>query len=114
MSYPLVNITNSTNFIASGTVGYSSIFCSNDDYSVTPNTSWEAGSRGVCLVEIISATLVTPNGNIVATPYTSSGTSYSQFAIIQTGPGTFEVTRRVNLSEDTIPEGYVEPTEKQK
>ena len=114
MSYPLVNISNSTNFIASGTVEYASIFCSNDDYTVTPTTSWQASSRGVCLVTKISATVNTPNGNIVATPYTSSGTSYSQFAIIQTGPNSFEVTRRVSAHEDTTPEGYKEPTEKQK
>ena len=114
MSYPLVNIVNSTSYIASGTVSYMSIFCSNDDYTVTPGTAWQAGSRGVCLVTEISATVKTPNGDIVATPYTSSGTSYSQFAIIQTGPNSFEVTRRVSLSEDAMPEGYVEPTANQK
>lgn len=114
MSYPLVNITNSTQFIASGTVSYMSIFCSNDDYTVTPNTQWQANSRGVCLVTEISATVKTPNGDFVATPYTSSGTSYSQFAILQTGINSFEVTRRVSLSEDEIPKDYIEPTEKQK
>lgn len=114
MGYPLVTIADSTNYIASGTVSYASIFCSNDDYTVTPNTTWSASSRGVCLVTQISATVKTPNGDIVATPYTSSGTSYSQFAIIQTGPNSFEVTRRVSLSEDTAPAGHVEPTEKQK
>jgi hypothetical protein len=114
MSYPLVTIVDSTNYIASGTVSYLSIFCSNDDYTVTPNTTWSASSRGVCLVTQISATVKTPNGDIVATPYTSSGTSYSQFAIIQSGPNSFEVTRRVSLSEDKAPAGHVEPTEKQK
>ena len=62
----------------------------------------------------ISATLQTPNGNIVATSYTSSGTSYSKFAIIQTSPTAFEVTRRVTGSEDTVPADYIEPTEQQK
>ena len=114
MGYPYVTITGSTNYIANGTVSYASIFCSNDNYTVTPNTTWSASSRGVCLVTEISATVKTPNGDIVASPYTSSGTSYSQFAIIQTGPNSFEVTRRVTLSEDTIPADYVEPTEKQK
>ncbi|RKS96051.1 hypothetical protein [Chryseobacterium defluvii] len=114
MSYPLVKITNSTNYIASGKVSYMSIFCSDDDYSVTPNTTWEAKSRGVCLLTEISATIKTPNGEVVATPYTSSGTSYSNFAILQTGPNSFAVTRIVNLSEDQVPEDYVEPTVQQK
>jgi hypothetical protein len=114
MGYPVVQIANSTNYIASGTVSYASIFCSNDNYNVTPNTTWSAGSRGVCLVTEISAVLITPGGNIQATPYRSSGTSYSQFAIIQTGPNSFEVTRRVSMSEDPRPSNYVEPTEKQK
>ncbi|WP_299181090.1 hypothetical protein [uncultured Chryseobacterium sp.] len=114
MSYPLVKITNSTNYIASGKVSYMSIFCSDDNYTVTPNTTWQAGSRGVCLLTEISATLQTPNGNIQATPYTSSGTSYSEFAIIQTGTNSFAVTRIVNMAENEIPEDYVEPTVQQK
>ncbi|MDE9448417.1 hypothetical protein KKJ04_23700, partial [Xenorhabdus bovienii] len=72
-----------------------------------------ASSRGVCLLTKITATVRTPNGDIEAVPYTSSGTSYSQFAIIQTGNNTFEVTRRVTYA-DEIPEDYIEPTEKQK
>ena len=39
----------------------------------------------------------TPNGNIDATPYESSGTSYSQYAVINYGDGNnFQVTRRVS------------------
>ncbi|MFK7786944.1 MAG: hypothetical protein AB8B56_17620 [Crocinitomicaceae bacterium] len=114
MSYPLVTIADSTNYNISGKVSYASIFCSDDDYSATPNTTWTASSRGVCLVTGISATVKTPNGDVQATPYSSSGTAYSQFAVIQTGPGKFEVTRRVNLSEDQIPADYKEPTTKQK
>lgn len=116
MGYPYVQIVNATNYIASGTVSYASAFCSNDHYTVTPNTTWTATSRGVCLLTKITATVQTPNGNIVAAEYTSSGTSYSQFAIIQTGPTTFEVTRRVTAAEgvDVPPADYVEPTEQQK
>ncbi|WP_216651793.1 hypothetical protein [Paenibacillus sp. NEAU-GSW1] len=44
----------------------------------------------------ITATVVTPSGNIEAEPYTSSGTSYSQFAIIQVGANRFQVTRVVS------------------
>jgi hypothetical protein len=114
MGYPLVNIVNSTNYNANGKVIYASAFCSDDSYSVTPVTSWTASSRGICLVTEISAVVQTPNGNIQAAPYTSSGTSYSQFAIIQTSSTTFEVTRRVSAAEDVAPVDYTEPTTPQK
>lgn len=114
MAYPVVKIFNSTNYIASGKVEYMSAFCSNDSYSVTPNTQWKASSRGVCLLTKITATLKTPNGDIVASPYTSSGTSYSNFAVIQTRANSFAVTRIVSSTDESIPEDYVEPTEQQK
>lgn len=114
MSYPLVEIYNSTNFVVSGKVDYASIFCSDDNYTVSPLTTWKASSRGVCLLTKITATVKTPNGDIVATPYESSGTSYSQFAIIQKSPTVFAVTRIVNMLEDVAPEDHVEPTEQQK
>lgn len=114
MGYPVVEIYNSTNYDVSGNVDYASIFCSNDSYTVTPLTTWKASSRGVCLLTKITATVKTPNGDIVAIPYESSGTSYSQFAIIQKTPTIFAVTRIVNSAEDAIPEDYVEPTTQQK
>ena len=111
--YPPVTIHNSTQYIANGTVVYASIFCRDDNYTVTPNVPWKK-DRGVCLITRITATVQTPQGNIQATPYTSSGTSYSQFAIIQTGANSFMVTRLTEGSEDQRPEGYVEPTTQQK
>lgn len=115
MSYPLVKIHDSTNYNVSGKVSYMSIFCSDDDYSATPSTTWQASSRGVCLLTKITATVKTPNGDIVATPYTSSGTSYSQFAVINTGGNTFAVTRVVtSVENEEIPDDYVEPTTQQK
>jgi hypothetical protein len=71
--------------------------------------------RGGCLLTEITATVQTPQGNIVAKPYTSSGTSYSQFAVINTGGNTFAVTRVVTSAEagDT-PADYVPPTTQQK
>lgn len=114
MSYDLVSITNSTEFIATGHVKYVSLFCADDDYDVTPNTTWKASSRGVCLLSEISAVVKTPNGDIVATPYTSAGTTYSQFAIVRTGPTSFRVTRLVSGTEDLPPDDYVEPTALQK
>jgi hypothetical protein len=114
MAYPVVKIFDSTIYNASGKVYYMSAFCSDDNYTVTPNTKWQADSRGVCLLTKITATVKTPSGDIVATPYESSGTSYSNFAIIQTGENKFAVTRIVTATEDGKPEDYIEPTEKQK
>ncbi|OAX45779.1 hypothetical protein [Paenibacillus sp. AD87] len=91
--YDPVQIYNSTSFNASGKVEYASIFCSDDNYSVLRDETWRASSRGVCLVTRITATVRTPSGNIEAEPYTSSGTSYNQFAIIQVGVNKFQVTR---------------------
>jgi hypothetical protein len=115
MAYPLVNISNSTNFPATGVVSYPSGFCSNDDYSVGPNESWQASDRGGCLVNEITAVLQTSQGPVAATPYTSwPGTSYSQFAILKTGADSFAVTRITDPAEDHAPADYVEPTTAQK
>ena len=111
-AYPPVQIHNSIPYNAWGRVSYAA--CSGDNYNVTTNTTWTGPGRGLCLLTQITATVRTPNGDIVATPYESSGTSYSQFAIIQTGPNSFRVTRIVDGSEDQRPEGYVEPTTPQK
>jgi len=117
MSYPKVHIVNSTAYSVSGTVHYASIFCSNDNYGMGAGKDWTANGRGVCLVTKISADVSTPGGTVSASAYTSSGTSYSEFAVIQTSdnPLAFEVTRRVSMAnEDTPPEDYEEPTTQQK
>jgi len=114
MSYPLVNIQNSTNYTAKGIVYYASDLCSNDDYSVAPDVSWQASSRGACLITKISAYVETTSGNVEALPYSSSGTSYSQFVVISVGKNKFEVIRRVNGMEDETPLDREEPTENQK
>jgi hypothetical protein len=113
MAYPPVHIVDSTPFSARGKVEYASLFCSNDDYFITPTHPF-TNDRGVCLITKITATVETSSGNVEATPYTSSGTSFSQFAVIQTGPNTFQVTRVVNALEDQPPADYVEPTTQQK
>ncbi len=97
-AYPPVAIFDSTAYIAWGKVTYASLLCGDDSYSVTPQTQWQASSRGACLVTKITATVRTPSGDFQAEPYTSSGTSYSQFAVIQTGPNQFAVTRVVSSS----------------
>ena len=119
MGYPLVRITNSTNYFAYGKIVYRSTWCSDDYYTVFPHTSWEAKRRGACLVTRIWAGLRdTPAGdNREATPYTSSGTSYSQFEIIQTSdnPLAFAVVRRGgSAADDEQPADYEEPTTRQK
>ena len=111
-AYPPVQIRNSTRYNAWGRVSYAA--CRGDDYHVTTDTTWTGPGRGLCLLTEITATVRTPNGDIVATPYQSSGTSYSQFAIIQIGSNSFQVTRIVTGAEDQRPEGYVEPTTPQK
>ncbi|GAA4371026.1 hypothetical protein GCM10023185_46110 [Hymenobacter saemangeumensis] len=116
MSYPLVHISNSTAYAASGKVYYASAFCSDDDYSVAANGgTWTANSRGVCLVTEVSATVYVNGQPVGASPYTSSGTSYSQFAIIQTSPGSFAVTRvTTEVEKVDVGELQPEPVEMQK
>lgn len=115
MAYPLVHIANSTSYAASGTVSYASVFCSNDNYNVDANGQWTASSRGVCLVTEVSAKLNVDGHWVNASAYTSSGTSYSQFAIIQTGPNSFGVTRVTSMVDSVdVGELLPEPTALQK
>jgi hypothetical protein len=115
MSYPNVQIHNSTNYVASGTVDYASIFCSNDQYNnLQPGATWTGPDRGVCLVTQITAVLSVNGGLVQAVPYTSSGTSYSQYAIVQVGAG-FAVTRLTTAAESVdVGELQAEPTTQQK
>lgn len=114
MSYPDVKIHNSTPFHATGKVEYDGFFCSDDNYSVKSGGDW-AHSRGVCLITKITATIDTPIGRVNATSYDSSGTSYSNFAIIRIGDQyQFQVTRIVDGSLDQRPADYAEPTAQQK
>ncbi|MCW9707146.1 hypothetical protein [Fodinibius salsisoli] len=113
MGYPLVKISNSTRHVIRGKVEYASVFCSNDDYEINPGQEWEAESRGVCLLTKITARIFTDDGVIEASPYESSGTSYSQFAVVKRGED-YVVTRVVNLKDDVGDVKYDEPTEKQK
>jgi len=59
----------------------------------------------------IPATVKIPNVSIVGALYTSFGTSYSDFAIVQTGPNSFQVISLVKALEDILTEGYEEPNE---
>lgn len=94
--YPYVSVVNSTPYyIGNGVVSY--LDCKADNFTVeaTPGASWQAGSRGVCLVTTITAAVGAPGGLVDAIAYTSTGTAYSQFAVIQTNnnPPQFQITR---------------------
>ena len=95
-AYPYATVLDSTQYNIDGEVKYASAFCSDDDYSATPQTKWSASNRGACLIIRVSATVKTPDENKAAEPYSSSGTSYSNFAVIDAGGNNFKVTRVVN------------------
>lgn len=93
MSYTKVSVYNSTNYTVKGKVYYASAFCSDDKYTAYAMNKWKASSRGVCLLTKVTATIYFEDGTTAtATPYKSSGTSYSQFAVFKKGDG-FSVTR---------------------
>jgi len=94
MSYPDVNITNSTKFSVTGTVHYAA--CSSDNFNLSTGTNQSFG-RGVCLVTEITAEVYLPSGKVAASSYESSGTSYSQYAVIEQPPGSYKVSRVVTL-----------------
>lgn len=96
MSYPLVKVFNSTGYEVRGEVVYVSYLCSDDKYSLEPDAQWTALNRGVCLLKRITAEVITDEGVFQAIPYESSGTAYSNFAVIKTGSKSFVVTRIVN------------------
>ncbi len=79
-AYPPVELGNSTPYSVSFTVRYA--LCSSDNQTVASMKTGAPLSRGVCLLTAVYATVQTPSGPVAATPYTSSGTSYSQFCCI--------------------------------
>jgi len=83
--YPNVSVQNNTPYPASGTVSYLS--CDSDNYSENPDSSWTAGSRGLCggcLVHTISGFITKPGEAtpLACTTFTSSGTGYATFAVV--------------------------------
>ena len=87
MGYGQVKVINQTPYSATGAINYLS--CNSDTYSCGANATGTGSSdRGVCLVTSISATV---NG-VEATPYNSSGTSFSSFFIQSDGSGGYKVT----------------------
>ncbi|OEU08278.1 hypothetical protein FRACYDRAFT_250067 [Fragilariopsis cylindrus CCMP1102] len=98
-SYARVNIKNLTPYRATGVVSYASgpFKCSDDSYEVKPRPGeWTGPSRGICLVHQITATLhdVTGcDGDVQAKSYSSTGTAYSQYVVVEVGKCKYQVTR---------------------
>ncbi len=92
-AYPAVLCSNSTLYTVDFTVKYAG--CSTDNQSVGSMKTGAPLSRGLCLLTVVAANVHTPNGIVAAKPYTSSGTSYSEFACIF-AQGQYLVTRLVN------------------
>lgn len=89
--YPEVHLKNNYDDTVSGTIHYP--LCSNDDYTEAPGGTFK-NSRGACLITKITGTSI--SGGYECTPYSSSGTSYSKFAIIEALNGGCTITRIVN------------------
>ena len=89
--YPYVKVTNNTPYDGSGGWVEYGDFCKHDtfarDTNLAPGDTWEASSRGWCLVKEIYAYIFLPGlpDGLACAPYKSSGTSYSEFFIIMKG-----------------------------
>ncbi|HDG1690263.1 TPA: hypothetical protein R4S64_000609 [Kluyvera georgiana] len=90
-AYPQACVVNTTKYRIHGEIKYAA--CSTDHFNIRPGQS-ASFPRGLCLLTRINATIELPDRDVEAKPYTSSGTSYSQFAVIEVAPNVFEVTRR--------------------
>ena len=91
-SYPDIVVINSTQYFISGRVNFRT--CYGRNFHIGTDKTWTGSGRGICLIREINATVHTDNGNIDAKPYTSIGTSYSQFSIIYRD-GNYHVVRIV-------------------
>ncbi|KAL7523766.1 hypothetical protein ACHAXR_000322, partial [Thalassiosira sp. AJA248-18] len=80
-AYPAVTVLNDTPYKFTGEVQYASFFCRNDDFEVGPHQTWRGPSRGVCLITKIKGYVIHDGEDYTATPYRSSGTSYSKFEV---------------------------------
>ena len=96
-AYPDVSVVNSTPHDVKGRVEYLSWLCTDDGYTATPELKWSNG-RGACLITDVKATMHPDGGSpIGCAPYKSSGTSYSQFAVLyDASSNECQVTRIVN------------------
>lgn len=90
-AYPKACVVNTTRYRVHGEIKYAA--CSTDNFNLRAGAQ-ESFARGLCLLTRINAVVQLEDRDVQAKPYTSTGTSYSQFAVIEVAPGVFEVTRR--------------------
>lgn len=97
LAYANVGVRNTTPFTIDVEVDYGSLFCSKDNLNgIQPGEEAYASSRGACLVKRINAKIYIPADTkgtgkygsstitartVMAEPYLSSGTSYSEFIV---------------------------------
>lgn len=103
LGYYPVHIVNSSGFEATD-VNVNFPACHDyENIDIKDQHDWEQpNGRGGCLVTHISAKVIVDNSLVVVKPYVSSGTSYSQFAIIRDSPApdkSFVVTRITGSKE---------------
>lgn len=91
MAYAKIHITNSTNYTIEGTIEYQK--CKSDQFEVPPNSSWPGPRRDLCVLKKISATVHTPDRELTASPYVSSGIYYSQFNVVELTPDNYVISR---------------------
>ena len=96
LHYPYAHVENLSSNDITVKITYASLFCKDDTFSLGPNESWTADSRGVCLITKIESTMTVEGGDINCQSYMSSGTSYSQFYVANLTPT--RCTVRQNLS----------------
>lgn len=90
-AYPKACVVNTTRYRVHGEIKYAA--CSTDNFNLRAGAQ-ESFARGLCLLTRINAVVQLEDRDVQAKPYTSTGTSYSQLAVIEVAPGVFEVTRR--------------------
>ena len=102
--YPYVQIQNKTDRAVAGTVHYNGEseddcttggWCTCDQYNIAPHKTWEASSRGACLVDNIQVNWsgATPNSGI---PYSNNelGTRHGKFSVVRNSNGRPQVVWR--------------------
>lgn len=94
-AYPRPTVENRTeDKVTNGNVLFH--HCKGDEFgNIAPGATWTGPPRGLCLIQIVTAFILTRDGYFFqAHEYHSFfGTSYSHFAVVQTGHRRFEVIR---------------------
>jgi len=101
LHYPYADIHNTSPYPIQAKVTYASLFCKDDIVTINPYDTWTADSRGICLITKVTALMELDQGDIDCVPYTSSGTSYSTFAVAFDDPLKCHVHRVVSAMAPT-------------